>query len=175
MKNNTKRVLTICRSENLEVGIPDNGIQLCEQHIDKCFDTWERSGLPQTLVHGDFQTFNIAQLGTHAMTANISFYDFEFSLVGCPFLDLNGSILSERLYSAQYLQCWTQYCNIDTIRILADLMKSLNDLLFALIIMESKHVRGTEKNDYIETNVQSYLHNFTQGLNGQQRHPRYLM
>lgn len=75
---------------------------------------------------------SIFQVEYDRATGKVWFYDFEFSFVGCPFLDLSDSVHGLHEYDDHYLRCWTQYCDMQTLRRLANLMKPLGNLLFKL-------------------------------------------
>lgn len=157
VKSKIEGVVQICTGDNVEVDVPDNAIEICKEDVDKVFDIWDESGIPATLVHGDFHEGNISHIDVDGNCAKIHIFDFEFSYIGCPLSDLTNREGGIWDYDVHYLKWWERFCGWATLDRLACAMKRLNELMFAILVMESKHVFGQEKIDFIERSMCTYF------------------
>lgn len=89
-------------------------VRACRFHLDRTFVLWERSGLPNTLIHGGLNETNIAQ--PKGPKTNFIFFDWEFLFIGNPFLDiLDGTFHPLFRNQIYYLKSWVDYCDLPTL------------------------------------------------------------
>lgn len=128
-----------------------NKLENSVEFFDEVNMLWEQSGIPSTLVHGDFQEVNVAlQKGGDT---GMLFFDWDTAFIGWPLLEL-GMFRRE----AAYLKSWNRYTDFDTITRLATYTKPLVALRLAVLeVYNWRHLSKEDREENMVSHLRDYI------------------